>query len=148
LEKGNGDPHLAILPEPITPNHHQIVRQFVTLDNLMASGEVSGDGWNWSTSARGTDTLEKDVRVHYAGGALNYDEEGTSRNINVGIGDMNARRGANPATPEDPDLLPGIADYMAPDGPGGPGENAGAGYLWDAAIRAGLSIRNYGFYLD
>ena len=148
LEKGNGDPHLAILPEPITPNHHQIARQFVTLDNLMASGEVSGDGWNWSTAARGTDALEKNIRVHYAGGALSYDEEGTNRNLNVGIGDMNARRQANPATPNDVDLLPGTSDLLAPDGPGGPGENAGAGYLWDAAIRARLTIRNYGFFVD
>jgi DNA-binding beta-propeller fold protein YncE len=148
LEKGNGDPHLAILPEPISPNHHQIARQFVTVDNLMASGEVSGDGWNWSTSARGTDRLEKDIRVNYAGGALSYDEEGETRNLNPGIADMNARRAANPATPADPDLLPGTADLLAPDGPGGPGENAGAGYLWDAAIRAGLTLRNYGFYLD
>ncbi len=148
LEKGNGDPHLAILPEPISPNHHQIARQFVALDNLMASGEVSGDGWNWSTSARGTDALEKDIRVNYAGGALSYDEEGENRNLNVGIGDLNARRQANPATPADPDQLPGTADLLAPDGPGGPGENAGAGYLWDAALRAGLTLRNYGFYLD
>jgi DNA-binding beta-propeller fold protein YncE len=148
LEKGNGDPHLAILPEPLTPNHHQIARQFVTLDNLMASGEVSGDGWNWSTAARGTDALEKDIRVHYAGGALTYDEEGTTRNLNVGIGDMAARRQANPATPSDADLLPGTADLLAPDGPGGPGENAGAGYLWDAAIRSGLTLRNYGFFVD
>ena len=48
LEKGNGDPKLAILPEALSPNHHQIARQFVTLDNILASGEVSGDGWNWS----------------------------------------------------------------------------------------------------
>jgi DNA-binding beta-propeller fold protein YncE len=148
LEKGNGDPHLATLPEPISPNHHQIARQFVALDNLMASGEVSGDGWNWSTSARGTDALEKDIRVNYAGGALSYDEEGENRNLNVGIADLNARRAANPATPADADQLPGPADLLAPDGPGGPGENAGAGYLWDAALRAGLTIRNYGFYLD
>ena len=86
----------------------------------MASGEVSGDGWNWSTSARGTDALEKDIRVNYAGGALSYDEEGETRNLNPGIADMNARRAANPATPADPDLLPGTADLLAPDGPGGP----------------------------
>jgi DNA-binding beta-propeller fold protein YncE len=148
LEKGNGDPHLAILPEPVSPNHHQIARQFVILDNLMASGEVSGDGWNWSTSARGTDRLEKDIRVNYAGSALSYDEEGENRNLNVGIADLNARRAANPVTPADADLLPGTADLLAPDGPGGPGENGGAGYLWDSALRAGLTIRNYGFYLD
>jgi len=149
LEKGNGDPKLAILPEPISPNHHQIARQFVTFDNLMASGEVSGDGWNWSTAARGTDSTEKNVPVHYdSGHQLSYDFEGTNRNVNVGIAGADARRNANPETPHDPDLLAGTADVVAPDGPGAPGENAGAGYLWDSALRAGLSIRNYGFYLD
>ena len=149
LEKGNGDPKLAILPEPISPNHHQLARQFITFDNLMASGEVSGDGWNWSTAARATDTTEKNVPVHYdTGRQLSYDFEGANRDINVGITDMAARRDADPVTPADPDLLPGNADVAAPDGPGAPGENAGAGYLWDSALRAGLSIRNYGFFLD
>jgi YVTN family beta-propeller protein len=149
LEKGNGDPKLAILPEALSPNHHQIARQFVTLDNLMASGEVSGDGWNWSTSARGTDSLEKGIPVEYNGShQLSYDYEGQNRGVNVGIVGVEARRKANPDTPDDPDLLPGTADLIAPDGPGDPGENAGAGYLWDSAIRAHVSLRNYGFFLD
>ena len=149
LEKGNGDPKLAILPEAISPNHHQLARQFVTLDNLLASGEVSGDGWNWSTSARGTDSLEKGLPVEYNGSRqLSYDYEGQNRNMNVGIAGVDARKKANPDTPDDPDLLPGTADLIAPDGPGGPGENAGAGYLWDSAIRAHVSLRNYGFFLD
>jgi YVTN family beta-propeller protein len=149
LEKGNGDPNLALFPEPIGPNHHQIARQFVTLDNLMASGEVSGNGWNWSTAARGTDALEKGVPVNYdEGKALSYDYEGTNRSINVGIADMAARRAANIATPNDPDLLPGTNDLIAPDGPGATGAEAGAGYLWDSARRARLSMRNYGFFLD
>ena len=38
LEKGNGDPTLAIFPEPITPNHHQLTWQFVLLDNFYDSG--------------------------------------------------------------------------------------------------------------
>lgn len=149
LEKGNGDPRLAILPEPISPNHHQIARQFVTFDNLMASGEVSGDGWNWSTAARGTDALEKDLPIEYdSGKQLSYDFEGANRNITVGIEGVAARQKENPHVPSDPDLLPGPADLIAPDGPGGPGESAGAGYLWDSALRAGLSMRNYGFFLE
>jgi DNA-binding beta-propeller fold protein YncE len=149
LEKGNGDPKLAILPEPISPNHHQIARQFVTFDNLMASGEVSGDGWNWSTAARGTDSLEKDVPINYdTGSQLSYDYEGENRNMNVGIADLAARLKADPVNPNDPDQLPGTADVIAPDGPGDPGEGAGAGYLWDSALRAGLTLRNYGFFLD
>ena len=149
LEKGNGDPKLAILPEALSPNHHQIARQFVTLDNILASGEVSGDGWNWSTSARGTDSLEKGIPVEYNGShQLSYDYEGQNRGVNVGITGVEARKKANPDTPDDPDLLPGTADLIAPDGPGDPGENAGAGYLWDSAVRAHVSLRNYGFFLD
>jgi DNA-binding beta-propeller fold protein YncE len=149
LEKGNGDPKLAILPDALSPNHHQIARQFVTLDNLLASGEVSGDGWNWSTAARGTDSLEKGVPVEYNGShQLSYDYEGQNRGVNVGITGLAQRRKASPQNPDDPDLLPGTADLIAPDGPGDPGENAGAGYLWDSAIRAHVSIRNYGFFLD
>src|SRR5262249_43163699 len=41
LEKGNGDPRLTLFPEPLSPNHHAIARQFVTLDNFYDSGEVS-----------------------------------------------------------------------------------------------------------
>ena len=59
LERGNGDPTLTSLPEPISPNHHDLARRFVTLDNFYASGEVSGDGWNWSTAGRATDSVEK-----------------------------------------------------------------------------------------
>jgi len=45
----------------------------------------------------------------------------------------------------DPDVLPGHGDVAGPDGPNG---EAQQGYLWDAALRAGLSVRNYGFMID
>ncbi len=145
LEEGNGDPSIVVFPEPITPNFHQIARQFVTLDNFYTSGEVSGDGWNWSTSARAADSIEKTEPINYAGRGLNYDYEGTDRNINVGFATLAERKAALPITPNDPDLLPGTADVSAPDGPDG---ETGAGYLWDAALRAHRSVRNYGFFLD
>lgn len=50
-----------------------------------------------------------------------------------------------PYTPDDPDLLPGTADVAAPDAPKG---GSGTGYLWDAAFRKGLTVRNYGFFGD
>ena len=145
LERGNGDPRLTLFPEPITPNHHALARNFVTLDHFFDSGEVSGDGWNWSTAARTTDVAEKMVPVMYAGRGLSYDVGGTNRNINVGLATVETRRAANPQTPDDPDLLPGTADVAAPDGPAG---EKGTGYLWDAALRKGLSVRNYGFFGD
>jgi DNA-binding beta-propeller fold protein YncE len=145
LNKGNGDPSIVVYPQPITPNQHALASQFVDLDNFSDSGEVSGDGWNWSTAARATDTIEKTEPINYAGRGLNYDYEGVNRNINVGYDTLAARQAANPLTPSDPNLLPGTADVSAPDSPEG---EEGTGYLWDSALRAGLSVRNYGFFID
>jgi hypothetical protein len=55
------------------PNHHALARTFVTLDNFLVSGSVSGDGWNWSTAARATDYTEKTVHVNYGDRGLSYD---------------------------------------------------------------------------
>ena len=147
LEKGNGDPGIALFGAPYTPNQHQIARQFVTLDNFYDSGEVSGVGWNWSTAARATDSVEKTVPPSYASrfGPIFYDYEGTNRNVNIGFSSLTDRLKADPVTPQDPNLLPGTADVSAPDS----SENeAGAGYLWNGALKHGLTVRNYGFYLD
>jgi hypothetical protein len=129
----------------MTPNQHALARQFVTLDRFFASGESSNTGWDWTTAARTNDFTEREAPVNYAGRGLQYDQEGTNRNINVGIGDPAARLAANASTPKDPDLLPGTADVAAPDGPSG---EEGQGYIWDAALRAGLGVRNYGFFGD
>jgi len=145
LPEGNGDPHLTMLPRPLSPNHHRLAEQFVDLDNFYDSGDVSGEGWNWSTAARESEMVENTVPINYAGRGFTYDFEGDNRNINVGFARLADRRAANPDTPDDKDLLPGTADVDAPDGPGG---DAGTGYLWDAALRAKLSVRNYGFFVD
>jgi YVTN family beta-propeller protein len=150
LGKGNGDPSIVVYPRPITPNWHALADQFVDLDNFYDSGEVSGDGWNWSTSARAADTIEKTEPINYAGRGLNYDYEGTNRNVNVGYATPAERAIANPAMNTLPpkvanNLLLGTADVSAPDSPEG---EAGAGYLWDSALRAGLKVRNYGFFID
>jgi hypothetical protein len=147
LPKGNGNPALALFGQPYTPNQHQIANQFVTLDNFYDSGEVSGVGWNWSTAGRANDYVEKTVPPSYAGrfGPIFYDYEGANRNINIGLTGLPARIGANPLTPQDANLLPGGADVAAPDSSEGA---AGAGYIWDDALASGLTVRNYGFYLD
>ena len=148
LERGNGDPALTLFPERLSPNHHGLARKFVTLDNFYTSGEVSGDGWNWSTAARATDSVEKTVPVNYAGHGLDYSYEGGERNINSGIASRAERLRANPLTPEDEDLLPGAANLSAPDAADDHENAAGAGYLWDGALRAKLTLRNYGFFID
>jgi len=144
LEKGNGDPELTLFPEPISPNHHELARRFVTLDNFYDSGEVSGNGWNWSTAARATDLTERSIPLNYARRGVGYDVEGVNRGINVAGSTPEERNtvGLSDAANQ----LPGTADVAAPDGPK---ENeTGAGYLWDAALRANVSLRNYGFFID
>ncbi|HEV7675557.1 MAG TPA: bifunctional YncE family protein/alkaline phosphatase family protein, partial [Candidatus Angelobacter sp.] len=143
LEKGNGDPSLTLFPEAMTPNHHELARRFVTLDNFFDSGEVSGVGWNWSTAARTTDEVERSIPLNYAFRGMTYDAEGLNRNINVALDSPHDRNTEKLVDAEN--QLPGHADVAAPDGPE---DESGAGYLWDGALRSGLSIRNYGFFID
>ena len=142
LEIGNGDPSLAILGARLSPNHHAIARRFVTLDDFYDSGEQSSTGWTWSTAARTPDLLEKTAPVNYAHRGLAYEAEETDRFVATQQTPAE-RRAANPALSVDPDLLPGPALLTAPDGDRD--DEEGQGFLWDAAIRAGLSVRNYGF---
>ena len=153
LEKGNGDPSLTMYGAAITPNLHSIASKFVDFDNFYDTSDVSGDGWPWSTSARSTDVIEKEIPVNYgAHGGLSNDSEGTNRNVNVAIGNILARTAADPAlivtgpgfTP-DPNLLPGTANVAAPDSDD---DRPGEGYLWNAALRAGLTVRDYGMFID
>ncbi len=145
LEVGNGDPKLAIFGRAMTPNQHALARQFVDLDAFFDSGESSNTGWDWTTAARTNDWTEREGPVNYADRGLQYDQEGANRNVNVGYATSDERRRANPLSPADPNVLPGARDVAAPDGPD---DEEGRGYIWDAAQRAGISVRNYGFFGD
>jgi YVTN family beta-propeller protein len=145
LPVGNGDPRLAEFGRTITPNAHALALEFATLDNFYDTGEVSGNGWPWSTAAMESDVGAKNLPVNYADRGLSYDWEGTNRDVDVAIGSLAARMKEEPGYPHDPNLLPGTANVAAPDGPRGEYQR---GYLWDAVMRAGLSVRNYGFMLD
>ncbi|MCR4396188.1 MAG: phosphoesterase [Candidatus Saccharicenans sp.] len=59
VPEGNGNPSLCLFGEEVTPNQHRLVREFVLLDNIYCSGILSADGHQWSTTAFGTDYLEK-----------------------------------------------------------------------------------------
>jgi DNA-binding beta-propeller fold protein YncE len=149
LEVGNGDPTLAEFGQAITPNLHNLARTFVTLDNFMASSEVSDDGWQWTTSASASDAVEHQYLPFYAGRGLSLDYDGSNRTVNVAIATVAGRVAADYLTPADGNLLPGSASAAAPDGEG-PNNvlYPGQGYLWDAALRAALTVRNYGFSID
>jgi len=151
LGQGNGDASLAEFPNATTPNMHALAKTFVTLDNFYDSGDTSGDGWPWSTGARESDAGAKMLPVNYAQSPVrsgsrggSYDWEGDNRNVNVGLSGAQ-RLAANPSLPSDPDLLPGTADVAAPDGPTDAQQQ---GYIWNAALRANLTVRNYGFFID
>ena len=103
--------------EDITPNQHKLARQFGILDNFYDSGDVSGDGHVWSTSASISDYIEKTWPIGYRGHEHTYDSEG--------------------------ELLGGIsADDDLPDA----GEPTG-GYLWKNFAAHGISYRHYGEYI-
>ncbi|MGC1616545.1 MAG: beta-propeller fold lactonase family protein [Candidatus Acidiferrum sp.] len=117
LAGANGDSSLAIYGEDITPNQHELARQFGILDNFYDSGEVSGDGHVWSTSASISDYNEKTWPIGYRGEEHTYDSEGT--------------------------LLSGVsAEDEVPDA----GEPTG-GYLWKDFSSHGVSYRHYGEYI-
>jgi len=117
LKEGNGDPSITIYGEEITPNQHKLARQFGILDNFYDSGDVSGDGHVWSTSASISDYVEKTWPIGYRSKEHTYDSEG--------------------------ELLGGIAaDDDLPDA----GEPTG-GYLWKNFAAHGISYRHYGEYI-
>jgi DNA-binding beta-propeller fold protein YncE len=117
IPEANGDASLVMYGEDITPNQHKLARQFGILDNFYDSGEVSGDGHVWSTSAITSDYTEKTWQISYRGKERSYDFEGTVGDIvpmDLGVPDAN-----DPAT----------------------------GYLWSNLARHNLTYRHYGEFV-
>jgi DNA-binding beta-propeller fold protein YncE len=77
-DRGNGDPELCIFPEKVTPNHHALAREYVTLDNFYVESEVSADGHEWTMAAYATDFVERGWPLSYRGGRnkIGYTSEG------------------------------------------------------------------------
>jgi hypothetical protein len=101
----------------ITPNEHALAKQFGVLDNFYDSGDVSGDGHVWSTSASVSDYIAKTIPIAYRGREHSYDSEGQ--------------------------FLDGIA---VEDGLPDAGEPTG-GYLWKNFATHGVTYRHYGEYI-
>jgi YVTN family beta-propeller protein len=55
LPRGAGDTSLVIFGRDVTPNHHALAEQFVTVDHFFATGGNSADGHQWLTQANETD---------------------------------------------------------------------------------------------
>jgi YVTN family beta-propeller protein len=155
----NGKKSLTMYGAGLTPNFHALANNFVTLDNFLCSGEVSGNGWSWSTEARETDFGTKTIPMNYANRGSSNDSEGSNRIVDVGLS-LNARLAAYPQLGGTSlyailgsvfpggavNLLPGTNDDFEADGPAGTPEQQGR--LWDSALRAGLTVRDYGMFND
>ncbi|MBS1525665.1 MAG: bifunctional YncE family protein/alkaline phosphatase family protein [Bacteroidetes bacterium] len=82
IPEGNGMKSLCVYGDSITPNEHQLARQFLLLDNYYASGKCSAEGHQWTDAAMVTDYVEKNVRAwfrsypHVQEDALVYDANG------------------------------------------------------------------------
>lgn len=73
---GNGDPNLVLYGENVAPNHHQLARDYVLLDNLYCNGEVSVDGHSWCDAAISTDYNQRRWIMSYSRhGTLPGDDE-------------------------------------------------------------------------
>jgi hypothetical protein len=66
IRQGNGDPSLTLFGRDVTPNQHALAEQFVLLDNLYCSGEVSQDGQPWTTSAYATEFTQRAWTLSYS----------------------------------------------------------------------------------
>ncbi|MGO9527453.1 MAG: bifunctional YncE family protein/alkaline phosphatase family protein [Verrucomicrobiia bacterium] len=65
MKEGNGDTNLCLFPEEVTPNQHQLARDFVLLDNFYADAEISADGHEWTMGAYASDFVDKTWRLQY-----------------------------------------------------------------------------------
>src|SRR5262249_30259029 len=63
---GNGDPNLVMYGGDVAPNHHQLARDYVLLDNLYCNGEVSVDGHSWCDAAIATDFNQRRWIMSYS----------------------------------------------------------------------------------
>jgi hypothetical protein len=117
LKFGDGDPSLTLYGADVTPNEHKLALQFGVLDNFYDSGEVSGDGHDWSTAATTSDYNEQTWQINYRGKERSYDFQGSVA-----------------------DEIP--LDQNEPDV-----NEPATGYIWDNVASHGLTYRDYGEFI-
>jgi DNA-binding beta-propeller fold protein YncE len=103
IEKGNGDKSLTLFGQEITPNLHQLARDYILFDNFYENADVSADGHNWASAAIAPDYTVKMWPSEYGHRSKIYDFEGNE-----------------------------------------PANTPPAGYIWDNALQAGVTVRDYG----
>jgi DNA-binding beta-propeller fold protein YncE len=153
----NGDPSITLFGKRVTPSFHSMAQNFVTLDYFMDPGDGSMDGWSWSMRGRVTNTETLTQQMNYArvNRGLSYEGEGQNRNIPSNLKTVPERDFFfDPTGPTMPysaataslsggtdNILAGDGDHAATDGP----EGYQQGYIFNAVLAAGGTIRNYGW---
>jgi DNA-binding beta-propeller fold protein YncE len=155
----NADDSLVQFDKTLTPNFHHLAQQFVTLDNFMDPGDGSMDGWSWSLQGRVTNTETITQQINYASvnRGLSYESEGSNRSVPVnwetvaqrdaaaGVAGTTNYSAATAALPGGTDnVLTGIGNHASTDAPFG----IQGGYIFDAVLKAGGTVRNYGFLVN
>jgi len=140
LPEGNGDPSLTIYGRQITPNQHALAERFILLDNLYNNAPVSGEGWVWCTQSLANAFTIKSIPYIYQLSLptyeINYAFEGQVFNyITGGYPAQDQAGNWLSSTHQAASSIPNVAQ-------------APGGYIWDAVKAAGLSYRNYGFFLS
>jgi YVTN family beta-propeller protein len=152
----NSDPNLTQFGQAITPNHHKLATQFVTLDNFMNPGDGSMDGWSWALQGRVTltETLTQQMNYAAVNRGLSYESEGENRGVAVNhatVAKRDATAGVAGTTNYSTltanlpggtaNLLTGTKNHASTDAPFG----IEGGYIFKAVLKAGGTVRNYGF---
>jgi DNA-binding beta-propeller fold protein YncE len=155
----NADDSLVQFDKTITPNFHKLAKQFVTLDNFTDPGDGSMDGWSWSLQGRvtNTETITQQINYAFVNRGLSYESEGANRNVPVNwrtVAQRDAAAGVAGTTnyslstaglPGGTDnVLTGSGNHASTDAPFG----IQRGYIFDAVIKAGGTVRNYGFLVN
>jgi YVTN family beta-propeller protein len=157
----NADDTLVQFDKTITPNFHRLANQFVTLDNFTDPGDGSMDGWSWALQGRvtNTETLTQQINYAFVNRGLSYESEGSNRNVPVNYATVAERDAvAGPANTTNyttavtalnlpggvANLLTGGGNHASSDSP----LAVQGGYIFDAVLRAGGTVRNYGFLVN
>lgn len=162
-----GDSRLTVFGEAITPSHHALARNFVTLDNFYDPGDGSMDGWSWTMQGRVTSTEGLTQQLNYGGHGLSYESEGSNRNVPINwetVEERDAVAGPKGTTnytdaataanlPGGVDnLLAGARNHASTDASFGEKDDDDDddedGFIWKAVLEAGGTVRNYGFLVN
>jgi YVTN family beta-propeller protein len=155
----NADPSLTQFGQALTPNYHQLANQFVTLDNFTDPGDGSMDGWSWALQGRvtNTETITQQINYAFVNRGLSYESEGANRSVPVNFATVAERNAAGGLPPSmnyslltaglpggTANTLTGTGNHASSDAPFG----IQGGYIFDAVLKAGGTVRNYGFLVN